>query len=80
LRTSDAFLAIIEKYLASEWSINDDDADPSVERFASRNRKKRTAAAMDDDGEDIHIARMPPKRQRYALVPNQLFFQSFHIV
>jgi Fungal protein kinase len=57
LRVSDAFLAIMEKYLASEWSINDDgsldSADPRVDPSASRNRKKRPAAKMDDDSENM---------------------------
>jgi hypothetical protein len=85
---SDAFLAIIEKYLGIRMEyryINDDGADPRVERSASRNRKKRrgTAAAMDDDGENIHIARMPPKRQRKSsdmLSSQILFFQSLDTV
>jgi hypothetical protein len=71
LRTSDAFLAIIEKYLASKWRINNDGSldptDSRVDTSASRNRKKRPAAEVDDDSENIHVARrgrMPPKRKR----------------
>jgi Fungal protein kinase len=85
LRTSDAFLAIIEKYLASEWSVKNDGsldpADPRVDPSASRNRKKRPAAEVDDESENIHEARrgrMPPKRQRKSIdiLSSQTSFSS----
>jgi hypothetical protein len=47
LQTSDAFLAIIEKHLGSEWDATNDgsrvSADPQLDHSASRNRRKRKA-------------------------------------
>ena len=67
LQTSDVFLAIFEKHLATGWDINDDGSldltelqpDPS----ASRKRRKRKA---DDSGDEENwhvrrIGRYPPK-------------------
>ncbi|KAI0247322.1 hypothetical protein BJV78DRAFT_1246563, partial [Lactifluus subvellereus] len=57
LRTSDVFLGIIEKFLKSEWDINNDSGmrltEPRVDPSASRNRRKRKAE--DHDGRELNI-------------------------
>src|SRR6266850_3915382 len=67
LQSSDAFLAILEKYLGSGWDVNNDGSldtsDPLRDHSASRNRRKRPASDS-DDGSNFHQHRrnrMPPK-------------------
>jgi hypothetical protein len=68
LRSSDAFLAILEKHLNSAWDVDDDGSldlsEPLLDSSASRNRRKREAGDSNDDGRNIHVRRrglMPPK-------------------
>ena len=68
LRTSDAFLAIFERYLQIEWGVDNDGSldlvEPRVDTSASRNRRKRKAEDCDSSELNIHlrrIGRMPPK-------------------
>ena len=67
LKSSDAFLAILEGHLGSGWDVNDDGSldrsDPLRDHSASRNRRKRPASDS-DDGSNFHQHRrdrMPPK-------------------
>jgi hypothetical protein len=77
LKSSDAFLAILERHLDSGWDVDDDGSldpsDPLRDHSASRNRRKRPASDS-DDGSNFHKHRrdrMPPKsiekRSRNAL-------------
>ena len=77
LKSSDAFLAILERHLGSGWGVNDDGSldpsDPLRDHSASRSRRKRSASDS-DDGSNFHKRRrnrMPPKsinkRSRNAL-------------
>jgi hypothetical protein len=68
LRSSDAFLAILEKHLNAAWDVDDDGSldlsEPLLDSSASRNRRKREAGDSNDDGRNIHVRRrglMPPK-------------------
>ena len=68
LRTSDVFIGIIEKYLKTEWDIDNDGSldltEPRVDPSASRNRRKRKAEDYDSSELNVHlkrIGRMPPK-------------------
>ena len=68
LRTSDAFLSTIEKYLRFDWDIDDDGSldptEPGVGPSASRNRRKRKAEDYDCSERNIHlkrIGRMSPR-------------------
>ena len=68
LRSSDAFLAILEKHLNSAWDVDDDGSldlsEPLLDSSASRNRRKRAAGDSNDDGRNIHVRRrglMPPR-------------------
>ena len=69
LQTSVAFLAIIERHLASEWSVDNDGSrdstDPQPDHSASRNRKRK--ADEIDSEQNIHLARigrMPPNSRQ----------------
>ena len=60
LQTSDAFLAILEKHLGSEWDIDDDASLELTDPGGIRRRKLEES----DSEENIHIrriGRMPPK-------------------
>lgn len=60
LRTSDAFLAIFEKHLGSEWDVDDD---ASMELTDPEGIKRRKLEESDEEV-NIHIrrrGRMPPK-------------------
>jgi len=68
LQNSDAFLAIMQKHLGSEWDIDDDGSldltEPQSDPSASRNRRKRKADDSGDEEENWHlrrIGRYPPK-------------------
>jgi len=68
LKTPDVFLAIMEKYLTSEWDIDDDGSidltEPQQDPAASRNRRKRKADDSGDEEENWHVRRVgryPPK-------------------
>ena len=68
LQTSDAFLAIFENYLGSNWGINDDGSlDPTKapqDESGSRNRRKRKARSSGGGKCNIHVqrvGRMPPE-------------------
>jgi Fungal protein kinase len=74
LRTSDALLAIMEKYLKSEWDMDDDGSldlvESRIDPSASRNRRKRQAEDIDDREQNIHLKRrglMPPRPKRKPL-------------
>jgi len=75
LRTSDAFLAILEKHLQSEWDIDDDGSldrpDLQPDGPASRKRLKRKAEDRSDSDseENIHVRRIgryPPSTEESA--------------
>jgi len=75
LRTSDAFLAILEKHLQSEWDIDDDGSldRPGLQPDgpASRKRLKRKAGDRSDSDseENIHVRRIgryPPSTEESA--------------
>ena len=68
LQTSDTFLAIMEKYLGSEWDIDDDGSldltEPQPDPSASRNRRKRKAEDTGNEEVNWHVRRVglyPPK-------------------
>ncbi|KAI0294369.1 hypothetical protein BC826DRAFT_1011940, partial [Russula brevipes] len=68
LQNADAFLAILEKHLKSDWGVNNDGSldlsEPVPDPSASRNRRKRTAADSEEDEKTFHVKRrelMPPK-------------------
>jgi hypothetical protein len=68
LRSSDTFLAILEKHLNSAWDVDDDGSldlsEPLLDSSACRNRRKREAGDSNDDGWNIHVRReglMPPR-------------------
>jgi hypothetical protein len=70
VRSSDDFLAIINKYLESEWDVNDDGSmdlsEPLPDLSGSRNRRKRAARDSFDAEENSHVRRkgfMPPESQ-----------------
>ena len=73
LRTSDAFLAILEIHLRSEWDIDDDGSldRPELKPDGSASRKclKRKAEDRSDSEEDIHVRRIgqyPPSTEESA--------------
>ena len=75
LRTSDAFLAILEKHLQSEWDIDDDGSldrpDLQPDGSASRKCLKRKAGNRSDSDseENIHVRRIgryPPSTEESA--------------
>jgi len=68
LKTPDAFLAIMEKHLASEWDIDDDGSidvtEPQRDPSDSRNRRKRKADESGNEEENWHVRRIgryPPR-------------------
>jgi len=68
LQNSDVFLAIMKKYLGSEWDIDDDGSldhtEPQPDPSASRKRRKRKADDGGDEEDNWHlrrIGRYPPK-------------------
>jgi hypothetical protein len=71
LRTSDAFLAILEKHLESTWEIDDDGSLDRLELqpdgSASRKRLKRKAGDRSDSSEEnINVrrrGRLPPSTE-----------------
>ena len=71
LRTSDAFLAILEKHLASKWEIDDDGSldrpELQPDGSASSKRLKRKAGDRSDSSEEnIHVRRIgryPPSTE-----------------
>jgi len=62
LQTSDVFLAIMEKYLTSEWDIDDDGSidltEPQRDPATSRKRRKRKADDSGDEEENWHVRRI----------------------
>ena len=67
LSSSDELLAIMNKYLASTWDIDNDGSldlsEPRSNPSASRSRRKRKAEDDEDGEQNIHlrrIGRMPP--------------------
>jgi len=73
LRTSDAFLAILEKHLQSEWDIDNDGSldrpDLQPDGSASRKRLKRKAEDRSDSEENINVrrkGRLPPSTEESA--------------
>ena len=85
LRTSDAFLAVFERHLGSEWDTNDDGSLDQTEaqrdQSASRSRRKRKAEASESE-ENMHIrriGRMPPNtRERVDAQSSETTRSSFN--
>ena len=74
LRTSDAFLAILENHLQSEWDIDDDGSldRPELQPDGSTSRrhlKRKTEDRSDSSEENIHVRRIgryPPSTEESA--------------
>ena len=75
LQTSDAFLAILEKHLQSEWDVDNDGSSdrPGLQPDGSASRKRLKRKAEDrsdsDNEENIHVRRIgryPPSTEESA--------------